>query len=127
MEDTELRLIQPRTTVKVKRLQRASRKLEVVPRDAQRGQYLVASASQPGVFYAVDLDPRALSGRCTCPWGQHGGANCKHVMAALRLHYTGEGRISFWRTLQEARRQHRHTVEGEGIYATVRRGDRRAS
>jgi hypothetical protein len=119
----DIKLI-PRTTVRVKTLQRASRKLEVVPRDAGRGQYLVASASQPGVFYAVDLEPAALSGRCTCPWAQHGGANCKHVMAALRVHHTG-GQLSFWRTLQDARRQHRRTVAGQGIFATVRPAARR--
>src|SRR5690554_4182632 len=83
MKDIEITPIQPRTTVRVKTLQRASRRLEVVPRDPQRGQYLVASASQPGVFYSVDLDSRALAGRCTCPWAQHGGVNCKHVLAAL--------------------------------------------
>ncbi|HWQ11566.1 MAG TPA: SWIM zinc finger family protein [Roseiflexaceae bacterium] len=110
----------PRTTVRVKTLQRASRGLDVVPRDPERGRYLVASASQPGVFYAVDLQPAAFTGRCTCPWGQYGGANCKHVMAALRAHYTGQGRLSFWRTLADARRQHRRTVKGEGIYATLR-------
>ncbi|MFO7169498.1 MAG: SWIM zinc finger family protein [Chloroflexota bacterium] len=127
MKDIEITPIQPRTTVRVKTLQRASRRLEVVPRDPQRGQYLVASASQPGVFYSVDLDSRALAGRCTCPWAQHGGVNCKHVLAALRYHYTGLGGLSFWRTLADARRQHRRTVKGEGIYATVRPRARRRS
>jgi uncharacterized Zn finger protein len=124
MDDTKS--MTPRTTVRVKTLQRASRGLEVVVRDAERGQYLVSSASQLGVFYAVDLEPAALRGRCTCPWAQHGGTNCKHVMAALRTHHSS-GQLSFWRTLQDARRQHRHTVQGEGIYATVRPRRRRAS
>ncbi|MEN9938511.1 MAG: hypothetical protein RLZZ387_5090 [Chloroflexota bacterium] len=122
MDENETRV--PRTTVKIKSLQRASKGLEVVARDAVSGQYLVASASQPGVFYAVDLDPAALTGRCTCPWAQHGGVNCKHVMAALRAHHSG-GQLSFWRTLSDARRQHRRTVRGEGIYATVRPRRRR--
>jgi SWIM zinc finger len=116
MDDTKTT---PRTTVRVKALQRASRSLEVVPRDAAKGQYLVSSASQPGVFFAVDLDLGSLSGRCTCAWGQHGGANCKHVMAALRARHAG-GQLSFWRTLSDARRQHRRTVPGQGIFATVR-------
>jgi hypothetical protein len=122
MDDTKS--MSPRTTVRVKTLQNASRGLEVVERDAQHGKYLVSSASQPGVFYAVDLTPGALEGRCTCPWAQHGGTNCKHVMAALRSHYAG-GQLSFWRTLQDARRQHRRLVTGEGIYATVRPRRRR--
>ena len=121
MDDNESTAGQPRTTVQVKSLQRASSRLEVVPRNPARGRYLVSSASQPGVFYAVDLDPAALTGRCTCQWGQHGGVNCKHVMAALRAHYTGLGQLSFWRTLQDARRQHRRTVHGESLFATVRR------
>ena len=127
MKEIDTTTPQPRTTVKVKRLQRASRKLEVITRDAGRGRYLVASASQPGVFYSVELDARALSGRCTCPWALHGGVNCKHVLAALRFHYTGQGGLSFWRTLQDARRQHRRTVAGTGIYATMRSPTRRAS
>lgn len=124
MDDTKTG--SPRTVVRVKALQRASRALEVVPRDPARGQYLVASASQPGVFYAVDLAPSALSGRCTCAWGQHGGVNCKHIMAALRVHHSS-GQLSFWRTLTDARRQHRRTVTGDGIFATVRPKPRRAA
>jgi uncharacterized Zn finger protein len=109
-----------RSTVHVKALQGASRRLEVVARDAERGQYLVASASQPGVFYRVDLVLGEMTGSCSCPWGQHGGLNCKHVLAALREHYLDEGQLSFWRTRDDALRQHRRMLGGQGIVATLR-------
>ena len=115
----------PRSTVKVKKLQHDSRRLEVIPRDPERGQYLVESASHPGQLYEVGLELGAMRGTCTCAWAQHGGVNCKHVLAALSTHYAHEGHLSFWRSLPDARRQHRHLVSGEGIYATVR--PRRAS
>lgn len=109
-----------RSVVDVKRLQSDSRRLDVMPLDPEHGHYLVSSSTLPGVHYEVHLNDEA-GGRCSCRWAQYGGVNCKHVMAALRAHYAGQGTLSFWRTRGEARRQHRQVVEGEQIYATLRR------
>lgn len=111
----------PRSVVNVKHVQRASQRLAVVPIDAEHGRYLVESASQPGDMYEVTLAAHDLHGTCTCPWGQHGGVNCKHVLAALRERYAEQGRLSFWRTRTDAQRQHRHIVPGGYLYATLRR------
>ena len=113
--------IVPRSPVRVKELQGKSRRLEVIPAQPEQGQYFVTSAAKNGTYYEVTLAHNGLGGRCSCPWGQHGGENCKHVLAALRAHYAGEGQLSFWTSLGEARRQHRHVVEGERLFATVRK------
>lgn len=110
-----------RSVVNVKRLQRASKRLMVVPVEPEQGRYLVESATQPGEMYEVRLGTDDLRGECSCPWGQHGGVNCKHVLAALQEHYADQGRLSFWRSQSEARRQHRHVVSGEQLFATLRR------
>lgn len=110
----------PRSIVHIKKLQRASRHLDVIPYDPERGIYVVESATRPGKYYEVVLDRAAPAGQCTCPWAQHGGVNCKHVLAALRLHYASQGTISFWRTHTDARRQHRRLLQGNGIYVTLR-------
>jgi len=111
---------EPRSPVRVKALQGASRKLEVVAHDPEHGRYLVSSEGRPGLFYMVELSEGELTGRCTCPWGEHGGVNCKHVLAALRAHYSDEGQLSFWWTHEDAQRQHRHIVAGRGLYGTLR-------
>jgi uncharacterized Zn finger protein len=115
--DTTLR---PRSVVNVKRLQRASRKLDVIPLDPPAGRYMVESESHQGELYEVTLDREGPGGSCTCPWGAHGGVNCKHVLAALRAHYADRGALSFWRSPDEARRQHRRTLAGDDLIATLR-------
>lgn len=110
-----------RNVVRIKALQRASRRLDVIPLTGAADTYHVASGSTPGRSYEVRIDPATLEGRCTCPWGQHGGVNCKHVLAVLRARYAAEGSLSFWQRRQDARRQHRTVIEGDGLYATVRR------
>lgn len=109
-----------RPTVNVKSLQRAARSLRVEPLESE-GRYLVASASHAGAHYLVTLEPGSLAGECTCPWAQHGGSNCKHVLAALRARYRSEGALSFWRSREAAARQHRPILQGPGFYATLRR------
>ncbi|HEU4322564.1 MAG TPA: SWIM zinc finger family protein [Roseiflexaceae bacterium] len=109
-----------RNVVRVKQLQGASRSLNVIPLEPERGEYLVESASQPGQVYHVTLDQERLGGRCTCPWAEHGGINCKHVLAALREHHAASGELSFWPSSAAARRQHRRTLAGDGLYVTVR-------
>ncbi|HMQ31596.1 MAG TPA: SWIM zinc finger family protein [Chloroflexaceae bacterium] len=108
-----------RNVVRLKALQRASRRLAVTR--LAPNSYRVTSASQPGRQYYVLIDPETLSGQCTCPWAQHGGVNCKHVLAVLRSHYADQGRLSFWADPYEARRQHRPVIAGEHLFATVRR------
>ena len=113
--------LERRIPVRVKALQGASRKLDVIPVAPREGHYHVGSASQPGMYYAVRLNEDGLGGTCTCPWGQHGGENCKHVLAALRVHFAGEGQLSFWNSLPEAQRQHRRLVRGNRLYGTLRK------
>jgi uncharacterized Zn finger protein len=110
-----------RNVVRLKRLQRESRMLEVVQLSTTPATYQVRSASQPDRRYFVLIDPATLSGQCTCPWAQYGGVNCKHVLAVLRKHYANQGEISFWATPQDALRQHRPIIAGAHLYATVRR------
>ncbi|MBC8075195.1 MAG: SWIM zinc finger family protein [Chloroflexales bacterium] len=113
--------LRTRNVVQLKKIQGASRQLHVVPQDPERGLYLVESASLPGHLYHVALAPDGLWGECSCPWGQYGGTNCKHVLAALQERYASEGRLSFWKTPQAAQRQHRRTLRGENLIATVRK------
>lgn len=108
-----------RNVVRLKALQRASRRLAVTPLGG--ASYRVSSGSQPGRQYYVLIDPETLSGQCTCAWAQYGGVNCKHVLAVLRSHYADQGQISFWTDPQAARRQHRPVIAGDHLYATVRR------
>ncbi len=108
-----------RNVVRLKALQRASRRLVVTP--IGPASYRVGSASLSGRSYYVMIDPDTLSGQCTCPWAQYGGVNCKHVLAVLRSHYADRGQLSFWADPAEARRQHRPIISGQGLYATVRR------
>ncbi len=115
----------PRNIVHIKKLQEASRGLMVIPRDPERGRYLVESASQSGRHYEVAVREDGLAGHCTCQWAQHGGINCKHVLAALRARYEPWGTLSFWPTREDARRQHRRVLPGERLYATLRPRRRR--
>jgi len=122
MQTNNLRARPPRNTVHIKALQAASRRLLVIPRDPARRRYLVESAGDSGRYYEVALQPDGLSGHCTCLWAQHGGINCKHVLAALRAEYQPHGTLSFWPTRDDARRQHRRVLPGERLYATLRPG-----
>ena len=112
--------LRPRNVVQLKKLQGKSRHLHVTPQDPEGGLYLVESASLPGHVYQVALSHDGFSGQCSCPWGQHGGTNCKHVLAALQEHYADEGRLSFWPSSQAAQRQHRRTLRSDTLIATVR-------
>jgi uncharacterized Zn finger protein len=118
MSDT---IQQKRNVVRLKALQRASRGLDVIPLTTDDERYHVSSGTTPGRYYEVRINPATLEGTCTCAWAEHGGVNCKHVLAVLRARYAAEGQLSFWRQRQDARRQHRTVIEGENIYATVRR------
>lgn len=110
-----------RNVTRLKDLQQASRHLEVVPVDEHAGVYLVESASHHGEHYQVTISGDTLDGSCTCPWAQHGGINCKHVLAVLRAHYAEQGHLAFWHSQGDAKRQHRHVIAGPHLYATLRR------
>jgi uncharacterized Zn finger protein len=109
-----------RNVVNLKQLQQASKKLEVSLLDPETNTYLVASASRPGFFHEVTIDWDGTEGLCDCPWAQHGGVNCKHVLAALRYHHSEQGNVSFWRSAAAARRQHRPMLVGDSMYLTIR-------
>lgn len=110
-----------RGVVRLKALQRASRSLDVIPLTSADERYHVASGTTPGRYYEVTIDPATLEARCSCPWAEYGGVNCKHVLAVLRARYASEGSLSFWQRRQDARRQHRKLIEADGLFATVRR------
>ena len=57
-----------RNVVRLKQLQRASRRLAVTPLSTATASYRVSSASQPGQSYYVMINPETLTGQCTCPW-----------------------------------------------------------
>ncbi|MBK8026234.1 MAG: SWIM zinc finger family protein [Chloroflexi bacterium] len=81
---------------------------------------VVYSRSNPQLQHIVTIewDQRAgIRARCTCPWAQHGGAACSHVLAALNFLAAEKNRtISFWLNADDARRQ-KHRV------LTLRAGD----
>jgi hypothetical protein len=112
-----------RNVVRLKALQRESRRLDVIPLTGGGAgeRYHVSSGSTPGRYYEVTINPATLEGHCTCAWAEHGGVNCKHVLAVLRARYAAEGSLSFWQRRQDARRQHRTVIEGEELFATLRR------
>jgi|GEM_PF-1798479 hypothetical protein len=114
-----------RNVVQLKNLQAASRQLQVFELDAEQGLYVVQSASEPGSFYEVSVQPEAMTGQCSCSWARYGGINCKHVLAALRFAHAGKGTLSFWPSQAAAQRQHRRTLQGQQLYATLRPRQRR--
>lgn len=80
---------------------------------------VVSSRSNPYAQHIVTLESRpggAIKARCTCPWSQHGGHGCSHVMAALNYLAARRRRaISYWPTLSEAKRQKHRILRLEGI------------
>jgi hypothetical protein len=102
----------------IKRLQARSRTLRA--KVIAPNTVLVTSRSNPFVHHIVTVDVETdgtLHARCTCPWAQNRGIGCSHVMAALgHLAAQKKRAISFWLSLDEAKRQ-RHRIlrlRGEG-------------
>lgn len=114
-----------RNVVQLKNVQAASRQLQVFELDVEQGLYLVQSASDPSGFYEVSVQPSAMTGQCSCSWARYGGINCKHVLAALRFAHAHDGTLSFWPSQDAAQRQHRRTLQGQQLYATLRPRQRR--
>lgn len=74
------------------------------------------------------LSDGTVRARCTCPWAEHGGIGCTHVIAALsRLAAEKHRVLSFWPTFEEASRQKRSVFKLDGampqdkIWITSRR------
>jgi hypothetical protein len=111
----------------IKKLQKRSRTMQV--RRVSPSTLVVFSRSNPQLLHTVtvqwDREQGGIRARCTCPWAQHGGAACSHVLAALNLIASEQKRaISFWLNAEDARRQ-RHRVltlkAGDGdVYITSR-------
>lgn len=110
----------------IKRLQKRSRDMRVTR--VAPNTLVVYSQSNPQLQHivTVEWDKRVgIRARCTCPWAQHGGAACSHVLAALNHIAEQQHRvISFWLDPEDARRQ-KHRVltlrAGDGdVYITSR-------
>ena len=110
----------------IKRLQRRSRDMRVTR--VAPNTLVVSSRTNPQLQHIVTLEWEKQSGiraRCTCPWAQHGGAACSHVLAALNYIASQQRRaVSFWLNVEDARRQ-KHRVltlkAGDGdVYITSR-------
>src|SRR6187200_1162642 len=105
-----------------KEVQRKSRRHLV--RQIRPNWYKVKS-DESGRVYDVALGLNG--GTCTCEWGRqrpdedHRSA-CSHVIAAMNSRAIQRGRrVSAWRTVDEARRQHRPMLPiGDGIILTSR-------
>jgi uncharacterized Zn finger protein len=68
-----------------------------------------------------------IKARCTCPWAEHGGIACSHVMATLTTLAESKQRVlSFWPTHEDAARQKRtvfnlvSNLSSERIWITSR-------
>src|SRR5260221_1376089 len=102
---------------KLKALQAKSRRLLVrVVRLVEEGDtYLVVVGSRSAAtlnrVVTVQFKPDGtILARCTCPWAEHGGVGCCHVIAALsRLAARKQRVLRFWATAEEAQRQ-KHSV-----------------
>jgi hypothetical protein len=78
------------------------------------------------VMIKFERDGRILT-NCTCPWSEHGGIGCCHVIAALdSLASRKRSKLSFWLTPEEARRQKKRVFRitgvgnGEDLWVTSR-------
>lgn len=90
---------------------------------------IVSSDSNAVANHLVTLKYNAgaiISARCTCPWAQHGGVACSHVIAALERLAEYKGRkLSFWHSRAEAERQKKRTFrisgrQNEDVWITSR-------
>jgi uncharacterized Zn finger protein len=118
--------------VNLKQLHQRARKLLV--RRVSRDTFVVASKSRPSLQHVVTViygRDEAIHARCTCPWSEHGGFGCAHVIAVLHtLASQKRKRLSFWLTEEEAKRQRRKVLRlsGDGrdaIFITSRPAPRR--
>lgn len=90
------------------------------------GQFLVTSGNT-GSTYTVELLDQGAA--CTCDWAKYRPAGnkesgCSHVVAVYNhIAQTTGARVSAWTNEDEARRQHRPTLNiGDGVTLTWRKG-----
>lgn len=113
----------------IKQLQDKSRNLRA--RRVDNHTYVVQSTTSPFASHVVtvtfDDDGHTIHARCTCPWAEHNGIACSHVLAALEYMASLKQRtLSFWIDAEEARRQKRRMFhlagsnEQDGIWITSR-------
>lgn len=111
----------------MKKLQHESRDLRVSR--INKNTFAVESTTTPTANHIVTVtfgpDGHSVKARCTCEWAAHNGLACVHVMAALEyLANCKERTLSFWRTLDDARRQKNKTFhltnDREGVWITSR-------
>lgn len=107
----------------IKALQEKSRHLgaRVIPPGRPHDPFLVMVESSDKLSHMVRVWFRKLRGEgnkgetridalCTCPWSEHGGVACSHVIAALnKLAERRQSALSFWLSPEDARRQ-KHRV-----------------
>lgn len=111
----------------IKQLQSQSKKLRVWM--VNRHTYAVESKTKNSALHLVTVRFErggVVHARCTCPWAQHSGVACSHVMAALDYLANQKGRtLSFWQSEEDAQRQ-KHRVfrlggdENGGVWITSR-------
>jgi uncharacterized Zn finger protein len=105
--------------VHIKQLQAKSQKLQV--RRISKDTFVVASRTNPTSQHIVSVKggrDANIHARCTCPWAHNGGVGCVHVMAVLHMLAAKKRRkLSFWGTLDEARRQRQRILRlGENTH-----------
>ena len=112
-------------TVNVKKLQAQSRQCQVTK---VSDYHWTVVSNTSGNIYHIAYSPAAEMWNCNCEWGNHRGGACKHVQAVANWMDTQAGyTAAFWRTAQEAARQHRSKMvfaqgrDGKQVYKTVRK------
>lgn len=117
----------------IKELQNQSKKLRVYR--LQKQLYAVSSGSDQEQAYLVRVafdKAGKIFANCTCPWSQHHGVACSHVIATLaHLAAKKRRRLSFWLTAEEAQRQKQRRFyltqtkrsNAKGIWITSRQGE----
>ena len=113
---------------RIKTLQARSRDLNVMSLSPRT--FVVESRSneyQNHIVRVQFLSGEEVKATCTCPWSQHDGVACAHVMAALEHLAARKGRrLSFWLSEDDARRQKRRVFfmpdkrQKNGVWITSR-------
>lgn len=116
--------------INIKQLQRESRQLSV--QHHAPGHIIVGSGSEAGKHHTVEYqfaeDGKTVYASCSCPWGQHQGIGCSHMMAAMEFLANSKGRtLSFWPSVDDAERQNQRmfylttpTTPEQGLWITSR-------
>lgn len=109
-----------------KALQAKAKTHQVIPLD--HDIFRVTSGNS-GNSYLVRFLPDVQGALCDCKWGEYRKyadfhrSGCSHVQAAYKyLENMGNRETSTWASEEDAKRQHRPTINiGDGIWMTTRR------